>query len=141
MDGCNAGVVTALELEAYELGNVVFAQLVADASDPAAVLRAWGELIEAAPRELTSFVSLFPGRQASAPIAHFTLVYASDDVEAAQEALSPFLGTGPILDQQARMAPYTAIVAPHHNRHVGQGLEDTHSVFNRNFPIPPLAGK
>jgi FAD/FMN-containing dehydrogenase len=125
--GGNFGVVTAFELEAYEIGNVVFAQLVVDASDPAALLQAWGEHVEEAPRELTSFLSLFPGRRGSALMAQVTLIYASDDVDAAQDALSPFLDIGPILEQQAQMAPYPAIVAPPDNRHMGQGLEDTHS--------------
>jgi FAD/FMN-containing dehydrogenase len=104
-----------------------FAQLVVDASDPAAVLRAWGDRVEEAPRELSSFLAMFPGRSGSAPMAQVTLIYASDDVEAAQEALSEFLDIGPIIDQQAQIAPYPAIVAPSNNRHMGQGLEDTHS--------------
>ncbi|MFG3644338.1 BBE domain-containing protein [Micromonospora sp. NPDC047762] len=56
-----------------------------------------------------------------------TLVYAGDDVEAAQSALSPFLEIGPILDQQAQLVPYPAIVVPPGNQHRGQGLEDTRS--------------
>jgi FAD/FMN-containing dehydrogenase/alkanesulfonate monooxygenase SsuD/methylene tetrahydromethanopterin reductase-like flavin-dependent oxidoreductase (luciferase family) len=125
--GGNFGVITAIELSAYEIGNVVFAQLVVDASDPATLLREWGALVETAPRELSSFLSLLPGRRGNAPTAQVTLIYASDDVDAAQEALSPFLGIGPILDQSAQIAPYPAIVAPPSNRHTGQGLKDTHS--------------
>ncbi|MER7890055.1 LLM class flavin-dependent oxidoreductase [Micromonospora sp. NPDC094482] len=125
--GGNFGVVTALELEAYEVGDVVYAQLVADATDTAELLRRWGQLVEDAPRELTSFLSLFPGRRGNPPMAQVTLVYAGDDVEAAQAALSPFLEIGPILDQQAQLAPYPAIVAPPGNQHRGQGLSDSHS--------------
>ncbi|PWR12649.1 FAD-linked oxidase [Micromonospora acroterricola] len=125
--GGNFGVVTALELEAYEVDNVVHAQLVVDATDAADLLQRWGQLVEDAPRELTSFLSLFPGRRGNPPMAQVTLVYADDDIEAAQSALSPFLGIGPILDQQAQLAPYPAIVAPPGNQHRGQGLVDTHS--------------
>ncbi|MFF0120285.1 FAD-binding oxidoreductase [Micromonospora arida] len=125
--GGNFGVVTALELEAYEVDKVVHAQLVADATDTAGLLRRWGRLVEDAPRELTSFVSLFPGRRGNPPAAQVTLVYAGDDVEAAQSALSPFLEIGPILDQQAQLVPYPAIVVPPGNQHRGQGLKDTRS--------------
>ncbi|MET8352442.1 MULTISPECIES: LLM class flavin-dependent oxidoreductase [unclassified Micromonospora] len=125
--GGNFGVVTALELEAYEVDKVVFARLVVDASDTADVLGRWGRLVEDAPRELTSFLSLFPGRRGDPPTAQVTLVYAGDDIEAAQSALSPFLEIGPILDQQAQLAPYPALVAPPGNQHRGQGLSDSHS--------------
>ncbi|MGW3894144.1 LLM class flavin-dependent oxidoreductase [Micromonospora profundi] len=125
--GGNFGVVTALELEAYEVGDVVFAQLTVDASDAAGVLRRWGRLVEDAPREISSFLSLFPGRRGNPPMAQVTLVHADDDVEAAQAALGPFLEIGPILDQHAQLAPYPAIVAPPGNQHRGQGLSDTHS--------------
>ncbi|GII55944.1 hypothetical protein Pth03_43330 [Planotetraspora thailandica] len=125
--GGNFGVVTALELEAYEVDDVVYAQLVVDATDTAELLGRWGRLVEGAPREITSFLSLFPGRRGDPPMAQVTLVYAGDDVEAAQTALSPFLEIGPILDQQAQLAPYSAIVAPPGNQQRGQGLVDTHS--------------
>ncbi|MFK4244695.1 LLM class flavin-dependent oxidoreductase [Micromonospora chokoriensis] len=131
--GGNFGVVTALELEAYEVDKVVFAQLVADATDAAQLLRRWGQLVEDAPRELTSFLSLFPGRRGDPPMAQVTLVYAGDDVEAAQSALSPFLEIGPILDQQAQLAPYPAIVAPPGNQHRGQGLRDTRSGLSHHI--------
>ncbi|MEU1643032.1 LLM class flavin-dependent oxidoreductase [Micromonospora zamorensis] len=125
--GGNFGVVTALELEAYEVDKVVYAHLVADATDTAQLLHRWGRLVEDAPRDLTSFLSLFPGRRGNPPMAQVTLVYAGDDVEAAQSALSPFLEIGPILDQQAQLVPYPAIVVPPGNDHRGQGLRDTRS--------------
>ncbi|GAB1820014.1 LLM class flavin-dependent oxidoreductase [Herbidospora sp. RD11066] len=120
--GGNFGVVTALELEAYEVANVVHAVLVVDAKDTATLLERWGDLVERSPRELTSFLSIFSG-----PVAQVTIVWADDDVEAAQRALTPFLELGPILDAQAQVVPYAATVAPPHNRHRGQGLADTRS--------------
>ncbi|MEO3748590.1 LLM class flavin-dependent oxidoreductase [Plantactinospora sp. B5E13] len=125
--GGNFGIVTALEIEAYEVDSVVYAHLAIDASDTAEVLRRWGRLVENAPRELTSFLSIYPSRRRTSPVAQVTLVYARDDVDAAQAALTPFLEIGPVLDQQAQLAPYAAIVAPPHNRHHGQGIENTHS--------------
>ncbi|MFI7608595.1 LLM class flavin-dependent oxidoreductase [Micromonospora sp. NPDC049366] len=123
--GGNFGVVTALELEAYEVADVAVAQLTVDAGDTASLLTRWGALVEQAPRELSSFLSVFAGP--TGPIAQVTLVYAGDDVEAAQDALTPFVDIGPILGQQAQLMPYAALVAPPHNRHHGQGLDDTRS--------------
>jgi hypothetical protein len=60
-------------------------------------------------------------------MAQVTLVHAGEDIEAAQSALSPFLEIGPILDQQAQLVPYPAIVAPPGNQHRGQGLNDSRS--------------
>jgi FAD/FMN-containing dehydrogenase len=124
--GGNFGIVTALELDAYALGNVVFSTMVFDASTTPLLLERWGELVEAAPRELTSFLSLFAQRGGS-PIAQLYNVYASDDTEAAVAALTPLLEIGPILDQQASLVPYPMIVPPHDNRH---GAGQRHPLFS-----------
>jgi FAD/FMN-containing dehydrogenase len=108
--GGNFGIVTALELEAYEVGNVVFSSMAFEAG--AELLERWGATIEAAPRELTSFLSLFAQR-GGPPIAQLYSVYAGDDTTAATEALTPLLDIGRLLDQQAQLVPYPAIVAPH----------------------------
>ncbi|MBP2705524.1 LLM class flavin-dependent oxidoreductase [Microbispora sp. RL4-1S] len=125
--GGNFGVVTAFEFEADEVGDVAYATIVVDATDTADFLVEWGRLVEAAPREISSFLSLFPARGGGSVTGQITLVYAGDDVEAAQNALTPFLGVGPVLDQQAQLVPYHLIVAPAGNRHRGQGLADTRS--------------
>ncbi|MFF0223318.1 LLM class flavin-dependent oxidoreductase [Streptomyces sp. NPDC004629] len=125
--GGNFGIVTAFELTAHEITDVVFATIVVDATDTAGFLLEWGRLVEAAPREVTSFLALVPARRGGPVTGQITLVYAGDDVEDAQNALTPFLGIAPVLDQQAQLAPYHVIVAPPGNRHHGQGLEDTHS--------------
>ncbi|GAB3981360.1 BBE domain-containing protein [Plantactinospora veratri] len=69
-------------------------------------------------------------------MAQVTLVYAGDDVEAAEAALSPFLEIGPVLDQQAQLVPYPAIVAPPGNQHRGQGLVDSHSGLLHHVTAP-----
>lgn len=125
--GGNFGIVTAFELQAYEVENVAYATLVIDATDTAGFLMEWGRLVEASPREITSFLSVFPARRGGPVTAVVTLVYADDDVDAAQEALTPFLHTGPVMDQQAQLVPYHMIVAPPGNQHRGKGLEETRS--------------
>jgi hypothetical protein len=90
-----------------------------DASDTAALLERWGKLVEAAPRELTSFLYLFAGRRGSPPAAQAVTVWADGDTDAAVESLTPLLSVAPVLDQQAQLAPYPAIVAPHDAAHHG----------------------
>jgi hypothetical protein len=111
--GANFGIVTALELDAYPLREVVFSDMVFDGSDIAPLLERWGRLVESAPRELTSFL------YASARSARLFNVYSSDDTEAAVDALTPLREIGPLLDQQESLTPYAAIVAPHDNQHYG----------------------
>ncbi|MEV8611442.1 LLM class flavin-dependent oxidoreductase [Amycolatopsis sp. NPDC051373] len=136
--GGNFGVVTAFELEADEVDNVAFANLTVDATDTAGLLEAWATTVESAPRELSSFLALLPGRRRSAPTAQITLIYANDDVEAAQEVFSRFLDVGPVLAQQAQLVPYSAIMVAHHGPHHGQGLSDTRSGLLTHV-TPPVA--
>ena len=111
--GANFGIVTALELDAYPVGDVVFATMAFDGRDVEHLLRAWGETVEAAPRELTSFLIAAGG------VVQLYSVYASDDTAAAVDALTPLLDIGPVLDQGAQLVPYPAIVAPQGGLHVG----------------------
>jgi alkanesulfonate monooxygenase SsuD/methylene tetrahydromethanopterin reductase-like flavin-dependent oxidoreductase (luciferase family)/FAD/FMN-containing dehydrogenase len=121
--GANFGIVTAFELDAYPVGNVVFAQMLYDATDAAALLERWGKLVEAAPRELTSFLYLFAGRAGSPPAAQALTVWAGGDTDAAVEALTPLLSVAPVLQQQAQVLPYAAIVAPADATHYGGQAE------------------
>jgi FAD/FMN-containing dehydrogenase len=114
--GGNFGIVTAIELEAYELRDVVFATMAFDAAP--GLLEQWGKVVEEAPRELTSFLALFT-RRGGTPVVQLYSVYAGDDTAAAVEALTPLLGIGPLLEQQAQVVPYAAIVPPHGGVHNG----------------------
>ncbi|MEV5952526.1 FAD-binding oxidoreductase [Streptomyces sp. NPDC051987] len=120
--GGNFGVVTAVEVEAYETGDVVFANLVFDAGDAAALIEAWGAALEAAPRELTSFLTFMPGGGPGRPqLAHVAAVYAgSAEHGAAERALTPLLGIGPPVQQRAVLAPYPALVPVSGVAHHGQ---------------------
>jgi hypothetical protein len=75
-------------------------------ADADALVR-WGALVEAAPRELTSFLMMGRGQ------LQLYSVFASDDTVAAIDALTPFLEVGPLIDQSAQLVPYAAIVPPH----------------------------
>jgi alkanesulfonate monooxygenase SsuD/methylene tetrahydromethanopterin reductase-like flavin-dependent oxidoreductase (luciferase family) len=130
--GANFAIVTAFELDAYPVSDVVFAQMLYDATDAAALLERWGKLAEAAPRELTSFLYLFAGRRGSPPAAQALTVWAGSDTDAAVGALTPLLSIAPVLQQQAQVLPYAAIVAPHDATYYG-GQADP--LFSNGFAV------
>lgn len=115
--GANFGIVTEFELDAYPVGDVVFSTMAFDARQTARVLAKWGRAVEDAPRELTSFLNLVT--QQGGPVIQLYSVYAGDDTQAAIDALTPLLDIGPVLDQQAQLVPYPAIVAPAGTVHLG----------------------
>jgi len=136
--GANFGIVTAFELDAYELGDVVFSTMIFDASDAAGLLEAWGAAVEAAPRELTSSLNLSDG--GGTPVAQIYNVYTSDDAEGAVAALSPLLEIGPVLDQRAQLVPYPAILPLQGARHVGQPYHRVSAGLAEHI-TPELAGE
>jgi FAD/FMN-containing dehydrogenase len=116
--GGNFGIVTAFELDAYRVREVVFSTMLFDASDAAGLLERWGAVVESAPRELTSFLSAV-ARRGGAPVAQLYSVFASEDAAAATEALTPLLESGPVVDQHAQLVPYAAIMPPQPSTHSG----------------------
>jgi hypothetical protein len=126
--GGNFGVVTAFEFRTDPIDQVVFGILIADATNTAPLLERWGRLVEDAPREVTSFVTLVPETRENPTIAQFVIVYAGDEIDAASAAITPFYDQlGPILQQQAQLVPYAAIVAPYDSAHTGKGLDASRS--------------
>lgn len=117
--GGNLGVVTWVEVEASEVPDVVFAQMVFDATDPGGLVSRWGALVQDAPRELTSFLHLSAGGRDRGPMAQAMTVWASPDTDAAVAALEPFLDAGPVLDQRAQVTPYARIIGPVAKHHDG----------------------
>ncbi|MFE9923144.1 LLM class flavin-dependent oxidoreductase [Streptomyces sp. NPDC005774] len=121
--GGNLGVVTWVEVEAMELGDVVFSRMVLDARDTTGLLRRWGAAMEAAPRELTSFLILSPARHGKDQdaIAQLMTVYAGDDTTAAVRELERLAGAGPLLDHQGYVLPYPGVVQKGDRQHSGGG--------------------
>jgi FAD/FMN-containing dehydrogenase len=134
--GGNFGIVTALELDAYPLSDVVVSSMAFEGGDTARLLERWGELVEAAPRELTSFLYAF-----DRGIVRLLNVYAGDDTQAAVEALTPLLEIGPLLSQQAQLAPYAAILTAHDERHHRGRPRTLVSNGNAVHITPELAGR
>ncbi|GAB4086408.1 hypothetical protein GCM10028784_30380 [Myceligenerans cantabricum] len=123
--GGNMGVVTWLEIEAGAVGDVVFSQMVLDATDTAGLLEKWGAAVEAAPRELTSFLILGSAGADQGPVAQLMSMYAAEgadvDPEAAVAALETLADAGPLLGHQAQLLPYSAVVSRQSRHHSGGG--------------------
>lgn len=119
--GGNLGVVTWVEVEAMELGDVVFSQMTLDATDTAGLLERWGAAMERAPRELTSFLILSPARRGQQSVAQLMTVYAGDDTDAAIVELERLADAGPLLGHQAYLMPYTGVVQRAEKHHAGGG--------------------
>jgi len=118
--GANFGIVTHVEFQALPVGNVIYGMFITDATDMAGVLARWGMYMESAPRELQSFLYLSPARRGQPPVAQILAVWANDDIPAATAALEPLLRIGPMIDQQAQVVPYAAIMTPQNGAHSGQ---------------------
>jgi len=125
--GGNFGVVTSFELEAYDVGNVIFAQLTYDLTEARAVLPRWADAVIASPRELTSFLTMGPGSNGTQPMGQASIVIAEPDTERAQAMLQPFLEVGQVLGSQAYVIPYSALVESHFTGHDGQGGMVSHN--------------
>lgn len=120
--GANFGIVTAFEFEADLVGQVGFAQLVFDASDPAGFLEAWGATVEASPRDLTSFLIMGPPRRGQPMIAQVMTMVDSDQPEVIINRLQPLANIAPMYDQSVFIASYADIMAnAQTGDHDGQG--------------------
>ncbi|GGO30097.1 hypothetical protein GCM10010116_60280 [Microbispora rosea subsp. aerata] len=119
--GGNLGVVTWVEIEAMELGDVVFSQMTLDARDTAGLLERWGAAMEKAPRELTSFLVLSPPQRDRDAIAQLMTVYAGADADTAVKELERLAEAGPLLGHQGYVLPYSGVVQPVDRHHTGGG--------------------
>lgn len=109
--GANFGIVTSFEFEVDEVGNVGWAQLVFDASNIADFLVKWGAAVEAAPRELTSFLIMGQPRWGQPMIAQVMAMVASDDPETIISQLEPVANIAPLYDQNVIITSYANIMA------------------------------
>ncbi|MHC5794897.1 LLM class flavin-dependent oxidoreductase [Lacisediminihabitans sp. FW035] len=120
--GANFGIVTSFEFEVDVVGDVGWAQLAFDASDTANFLERWGAAIEAAPRDLTSFLIMGGRRDGEPRIAQLMSVVDSDDPDTIMERLQPLADIGPLVQQSVQLVPYASIMAnAQPGDHHGQG--------------------
>ncbi|HEY0752441.1 MAG TPA: LLM class flavin-dependent oxidoreductase [Ktedonobacteraceae bacterium] len=120
--GANFGIVTTFEFEVDEVGPVGWAQLVLDASDTADFLEKWGATIEAAPRDLTSFMIMGPPRRGRPLVAQVLALVNSDQPETIIQRLQPIADIAPLYDQMVSITSYASIMAnAQGGDHDGQG--------------------
>lgn len=137
--GANFGVVTAFEFRAEPVGDVIAAVTTFDAGDTAAFLTRWGTAVEAAPRTVTSFLTLMAG-PGGRPVAQAMTVHAGADTEAARKALAPVLSAGPVLHNQAFVTPYHRLLpATHAAQHAQQPLTVSRSGLLEHLTGPAAA--
>jgi len=120
--GANFGIVTSFEFKVDEVGSVGWAQLVLDASDTAGFLEKWGTTIEAAPRDLTSFLIMGPPRRGLPTVAQMMAVVDSDKPDIIINRLQPIVDIAPMYDQNVVITSYANIMAnAQEGYHNGQG--------------------
>ncbi|MEZ0115691.1 FAD/FMN-containing dehydrogenase [Catenulispora sp. EB89] len=109
--GAALGVVTAFEFAARPVEDVVFGRFIYDGADLPGVLERWGEVVEGAPRALTSFLYAGGGGAGGGQVQVQVMAVfdGADDAEAIA-TLTPLLDVGPVLGQSAQRVPYAAIV-------------------------------
>lgn len=109
--GANMGIATSFDFEVDAVGEVGWAQLVFDASDAAAFLEGWGAAVQAAPRDLTSFLIMSGARRGQPQTAFVMAMVDSSDADTIIERLQPFAQLGPLLQQSVQLTTYAAVMA------------------------------
>jgi hypothetical protein len=126
--GANFGIVTSFEFEVDDVGQVGFAQLAFDASDTAGFLEGWGAVVEAAPRDLTSFLIMGAVRAGNPAVAQLMSVVDSDDPDTVLDRLQPLANLAPLVQQSVRIMPYAAVMANASDApHAGHGEPQSRS--------------
>ena len=109
--GANFGIVTSFEFEVDEVGEVGWATFVLDAGDPAGLLEKWAAAVEAAPRDLTSFIFLGPPRRGQPAIAQMLVMVNSADPNTIVNRLQPLAEIAPLYDYSASIMSYANVMA------------------------------
>jgi hypothetical protein len=132
--GANFGIVTSFEFEVEEVGDVGWAQLVLDASDTVGLLEKWGAAVEAAPRDLTSFLILSRPRRGQPALAHVMAVVDSDQPDIIIDRIQPIADIAPMYDQSVVITSYASIMAnAQGNDHDARGEPSARSGLARHI--------
>ncbi len=122
--GANVGIVTSFVFDARPVPGVVQATLFFGIQDAAGFLHTWGEIVEAAPRELSAFLYIAAG---DAVQAQATIVVADTDEEAGRQMLGPFLSMPGLVQQIVRSTPYFEALVTTGEPHAGQQTAKSHN--------------
>lgn len=136
--GANFGIATAFEFQAQPAYEVTVAVTLYDAARTGDFLIGWGAAVEAAPRAVTSFLTLVRG-PGGRPIAQVMTVYAGPRTPQATSALDPLLAAGPVLRNDIATMPYHRLLPAHHSpQHAQQPLTASRSALLDHL-TPPAA--
>ncbi|WP_329130427.1 hypothetical protein [Streptomyces sp. NBC_00670] len=113
-------MATAFEFRARPMGDVIAAVTTFDAGVTAALLSRWGSAVGAAPRTVTSFLTLVAGPGGKL-LAQAATVHAGGGTEAAREALAPVLSAGPVLRNRILVTPYHRLLPARHAQQIARG--------------------
>ncbi|MDL5351630.1 LLM class flavin-dependent oxidoreductase [Microbacterium sp. zg-YB36] len=120
--GANVGIVVAFEFEASPVGDLGWVQLAFDATDLAGFVRGFGATMQAAPRDVTLFAILTPGRDGQPPIAQVYGVVDHPDPDTIIQRLQPFAQLAPLVGQSVQLSTYATVMANAADAvHNGQG--------------------
>lgn len=110
--GGNFGVVTSFLFQAHAVRAVVFGDIrVAEDADLAVVLRAWRDLMRAAPPELTAtYLDVPPMDPSAPPGSAITVCWAGDDEAAARAAIAPLLAVPGVLGAELAVRAYADVL-------------------------------
>lgn len=132
--GANFGIVTSFEFEVDEVGDIGWAQLAFDASDPAGFLRQFGAVASSAPRDTTAFLVMGPPRSGRPAVAQLMAMVDSDNPDVVIDQLQPFAAMAPMYQQQVVITPYAGVMAnAPDTEHHGQGEPISRSAFVREI--------
>ncbi len=135
--GANFGIVTSFEFEVDEVGEIGWAQLVLDASDTAGFLEKWGAAIEAAPRDLTSFLIVSPPRRGQPAVAVVMAMVDSGQPETIIDRVQPIAEIAPLYDHSIVITSYASVMAnAQSNEHDGQGEPTARTGLIKHTPRP-----
>lgn len=128
--GANFGVATSFVFDTHPVPERVgFATLVFAVEDVAAFLEAWGAAVEAAHPSVGATVMIGSGASGAAVAAQVLVLVDSDDPDVVLERLQPFTELAPLVQHQAQLVPYHALLAvpPGGETQHGRGEPHAHS--------------
>lgn len=126
--GANLGIVTSFEFQADPVRNVAWAQFIFDASNTALLMERWGKLVEEAPRELTSFLTMAPARIRQPAIAMAMTMIDSEDENTILRLLQPMAEIAPLYQHDIYISSYANIIENAQDTdHNGQGEPSSRS--------------
>lgn len=116
--GPNLGIVTSLRFRAAHLRGVGHADLVYDWPSLEVGLPRWAETVAASPREVNAF--LYAVRGPRGVRAMVQALVATEDEQAIQTMLQPFVDVPGAVNAQARVTTYDQVVPYSGHPHTGQ---------------------